>query len=85
MSNFNDVINLIYSIDDRKLLEDFLLGLTTASERSELIQRVEIVKRLIAGQAQHTIASDLGVGIATVTRGSKELSDGRFKVLKDKS
>ena len=83
MSNFNDVIDLIYSIDDRKLLEDFLIGLTTASERSELIQRVEIVKRLIAGQPQHTIASDLGVGIATVTRGSKELSAGRFKVLKD--
>lgn len=64
------------------MLEDFLLGVTTHKERDELTQRVEIVKRLIAGEPQHKIASDLGVGIATVTRGSKELSQGRFKVLR---
>jgi TrpR family trp operon transcriptional repressor len=64
------------------LLEDFLFGVTTDKERSELAQRIEIVKRLIAGEPQQKIASDLGVGIATVTRGSKELSQGRFKALR---
>ncbi|MCX6729760.1 MAG: Trp family transcriptional regulator [Candidatus Saccharibacteria bacterium] len=82
MSNFYDFIDLTYSIRDKKVLEDFLFGVTTDKERSELTQRVEIVKRLVAGEPQQRIAADLGVGIATVTRGSKELSQGRFKVLR---
>lgn len=81
MSDFSDVIELIYSIKDEQLLEDLLMGLTTAKERAELTQRIAIIRRLLAGEAQHSIARDLGVGIATVTRGSKELSQGRFKAL----
>ena len=83
MSDFNDLIELVYSIRDRELLEDFLVALTTPKERLELVQRVEIVKKLVAGETQHNIAHDLGVGIATVTRASKELSLGRFKVLRE--
>jgi TrpR family trp operon transcriptional repressor len=81
MSDFDDIVGLVYSIRDKKLLADFLVGLTTAKEREELVQRVEIIKKLVAGQPQHQIAHDLSVGIATVTRGSKELSAGRFKAL----
>ncbi len=58
------------------------MGVTTPNERKELLRRVEIVKRLIAGEPQAKIAQDLGVGIATVTRGSKELAAGRFKALR---
>jgi TrpR family trp operon transcriptional repressor len=72
----------MYSIRDKKMLEDFLIGITTEKERRELSQRVEIVKRLLAGEPQHKIASDLGVGIATVTRGSKEVAQNRFKALR---
>ncbi len=82
MSNFNDVTDIIYTTRDKGLLEDFLVGLTTDKERAELAQRVEIIKRLIAGEPQAKIASDLGVGIATVTRGSKALSQGHFKALR---
>lgn len=85
MSDFNDFIELTHSIQDKEMLGDFLIGVTTDKERGELAQRVEIIKRLIAGEPQAKIASDLGVGIATVTRGSKELSQGRFKVLKEQS
>ncbi|HEY5152645.1 MAG TPA: Trp family transcriptional regulator [Candidatus Saccharimonadales bacterium] len=83
MSDFSDVIDLIYSIRDKELLEDLLLGLTSPKEREELAQRIEIVKRLLAGELQHDIAAELGVGVATVTRASKELVQGRFRVLKD--
>lgn len=82
MTNFKDFIKLIYSIDDEALLEDLLVGITTEKERQEIPQRVEIVKRLIAGEPQAKIASDLGVGVATVTRGSKEVGQGRFRVLR---
>jgi TrpR family trp operon transcriptional repressor len=82
MTSFNDFIELIHSTKDRALLEDFLFGITTPAERETLMQRVEIVKKLIENEPQHKIAQDLGVGIATVTRGSKELANGRFKVLR---
>lgn len=82
MANFNDFVALTYSIQDKKMLEDFLFSVTTHKERAELAQRVEIVKRLVAGEPQQKIATELGVGVATVTRGSKELSQGRFKVLR---
>lgn len=82
MSDFKTFTSLIASIQDQAVLEDFLVGITTVNERKELLQRVEIVKRLIAGEPQAKIAQDLGVGIATVTRGSKELAAGRFKALR---
>lgn len=83
MSDFDGVVDLVYSIRDREVLEDFLVGLTSPKERIELATRVEIVRLLLKGELQHDIAHKLGVGIATVTRASKELSQGRFKVLRD--
>ncbi len=84
MSNFVDIIDLIYTTRDKALLENLLMGLTSSKEREEFVQRVAIIKRLINGEPQHKIAADLGVGVATVTRGSKELAQGRFKVLRGK-
>lgn len=82
MSDFNDVINLIHEISDKQMLEDLLVAITTPKERQELAQRVQIVKRLLNGEPQQKIAQNLGVGVATVTRGSKELAQGRFKALR---
>ncbi|HSD56337.1 MAG TPA: Trp family transcriptional regulator [Candidatus Saccharimonadales bacterium] len=80
MSDFQkDFVDLVFSFKDRALLEDFLMGVTTPKERQTLAQRVEIIKRINMGEPHHKIAGDLHVGVATVTRGSKELSQGRFK------
>jgi len=79
---FDSFVDLVLSIQDRELLDDFLVGITTDNERKELLQRVEIVRRLLAGEPQLKIARELGVGVATVTRGSKELARGRFKALR---
>jgi TrpR family trp operon transcriptional repressor len=64
---------------DSEEMIDFLRGILTSKELSELSTRLEIVKMLKQGVPQHTIAEELGVGVATVTRGSKELQQGRFK------
>jgi TrpR family trp operon transcriptional repressor len=61
-----------------ELVEEFLLGLLTPAELEEIPQRLQIVKLLKQGVAQHEIAKRLGVGIATVTRGARELKLGRF-------
>jgi len=82
MTEIDDLVELIASAQDKDLLADLLLGLTTSKERNEFVQRIEIIKRLLQGEPQAKIAKDLGVGVATVTRGSKELAQGRFKILR---
>lgn len=50
----------------------FLIDLLTESEYKELATRWQIVKRLARHIPQREIAEELEIGIATVTRGSKE-------------
>ncbi len=60
---------------NKRLLEDFLEDILTPAELKEVVTRWQIVKRLAKGEAQRTISRDLKIGIATVTRGSRELAD----------
>lgn len=59
----------------KTLLHDFLLDILTPAEYKEIMIRWQIVKRLAKGESQRTIARELKIGIATVTRGSRELAD----------
>lgn len=77
-----ELIELLCQIERPKVMGDFLDGLLSAQERDEIAVRLQIVKKILAGEPQAKIAKDLGVGIATVTRGSRELKLGRFKVLR---
>lgn len=77
----NELINLLLSIKTKEEMEDFLLGILTPKELEEIPTRLSIVKMLKAGFPQHKIAEELKVGIATVTRGSKEIQMGRFRVV----
>lgn len=58
---------------------DFLKGILTPREIEELSTRLQIVKLLKKGLPHQEIARRLKVGVATVTRGSRELRTGRFK------
>ncbi|MBF8999185.1 MULTISPECIES: trp operon repressor [Vibrio] len=54
--------------------EMLLTMLMTADERDALIARVNIFSELMKGElSQRQISQMLGVGIATITRGSNEL------------
>lgn len=63
--------------------EQFLTDMLTPQELSELQLRWEIIQQLHRGTPQREIAQSLGVGIATVTRGSRVLqtSKGGIKAL----
>lgn len=63
-------------------MRNFLLGILTPKEIDELSRRLDIVKKLKQGQPHQQIAKQLQVGVATVTRGSRELQKGRFKYLR---
>ena len=79
MSDFNDLVKILQEIDSKEEMVNFLNGILTPKEKEELVRRLDIVKMLKRGIPQHEIAQKLGVGVATVTRGSKEIQMGRFK------
>lgn len=63
-------------IDNEELSEEFLTNILTPTELEEISKRLQIVKMLDAGIPQREIAEKLGVSIATITRGSRELKYG---------
>lgn len=74
------------AFQDDKQLEVLQLLLTT-DERNALSTRVKIIQYLLDGSLnQRQLKDKLGIGIATVTRGSNELKeiDSDFRVWLDK-
>lgn len=57
----------------------FLEALLTPKELSEIPKRLQIIKLLKRGVSQRDVSDQLKVGIATVSRGSRELVKGNFK------
>lgn len=75
----HELADALVRLKNRRQMLEFLDGLLTPQELIELSQRLQIVKQLKRGIPQREIAADLGVGIATVTRGSREIQLGKFK------
>lgn len=80
--NFKNFVDFIYSIRGYDDFLDFMDGITSDKDKENLPKRVEIVKKLLSGENQHAIAEELGVGVATVTKGSKLVANDYFKVLR---
>lgn len=76
--DFNDLVRTFCNLRSDIEVADFLKGILTPQELAAVSARLQIIKKLKAGVPQHDIAAQLGVGVATVTRGSKEIKQGRF-------
>jgi len=77
-----EVIEVIHKIaKDKQLLADFIRDILTPREFENIGVRWQIVKRLAKGEHQTAIAEDLHLGVATVTRGSREMrkNEGGFR------
>lgn len=61
------------AIDNVELMEEFLKCLLTENEVLEVTSRWALVKKIRDGQTQRSIASELGLSLCKITRGSKEL------------
>ncbi len=79
MKSISVLVQTLLQATTEKEMENLLLGLLTPAEIEEFATRVEIVKLLKKGMGQHSIAKKLGIGVATVTRGAKEIKEGNFK------
>ncbi|MBI4097919.1 MAG: helix-turn-helix domain-containing protein [Candidatus Levybacteria bacterium] len=75
----DELINTLLKMGTKEKMRDFLEGILTPKELIELPNRLAIVRLLKRGISQHDIAGKLGVGVATVGRGSRELQKGRFQ------
>ncbi len=72
--DWQQIVELIQSSVDSQQHEMLLTMLMTPDERDSLIARVNILNELLKGElSQRQISQMLGVGIATITRGSNEL------------
>ncbi len=69
----HELVAHFLSATDPEMMEATLKDLLTSSEIDEISKRLQIFKLLKAGVPQRQIAESLGVGIATVTRGSRAL------------
>lgn len=69
------LIEFLSQVDDQVLLEKRLRALLTPNEINEMLHRLQILSLLEQGVPQRDIAKQLGVGIATVTRGSRALKE----------
>jgi TrpR family trp operon transcriptional repressor len=79
MSAFDEVIQVLIKITSKKDMEKFLDEILTENERRDISLRWELMKRIYEGIPQRTIASDLGISLCKITRGSKILkSEGSF-------
>lgn len=77
-----EIVEVIAKVaKDKVLLADFIKDILTPHEFENIAVRFQIVKKLEKGEYQESIAEDLHVGIATVTRGSREMQkkEGGFR------
>lgn len=70
-----DLVQFLTQADDDAVLEKRLKALLTPNEINEMQHRLQIFSLLERGVPQRDIAKQLGVGIATVTRGSRALKE----------
>jgi TrpR family trp operon transcriptional repressor len=60
-------------------LYELLKSILTPSELEQMVKRLQIIKQLKQGRTHRDIAEDLGVGVATIARGVRELEQGNFE------
>jgi len=79
MNKIGELVEAFLKNKTNSEMSDFLKGILTPRELEELTTRLQIVKMIKKGLPHQEIARRLEVGVATVTRGSRELQLGRFK------
>ena len=78
-ATLQDLQGSFLQVKSKKEMEALLRAILTPQELEELPKRLEIFKQLKKGISQHEIANKIGVGVATVTRGSLELQRGHIQ------
>ena len=70
---YRSLLNHLASCHDSADIEMLLNALLTDKEHSEIANRIRIFDLLERGVTQREISEQLGVGVATVSRGAKAM------------
>lgn len=74
----SELVEAFLKMKNNDQMLNFLQGILSDREITDVVNRLQIIKLLKNGTRQRDIANTLNVGIATVTRGSRELRLGKF-------
>ena len=75
---YRRLLDKLVSTNNKKDMSQLLEAILTPKELEAVPNRLEIIRLIRKGVPQHKIAKKLGVGIATITRGSKEYKKNIF-------
>lgn len=75
MSVSNDLVQIFTEIQDAETMRQFFSEIFTPAEREMIQLRWDLMKKLHSGESQRHIASELGISLCKITRGSKILKD----------
>ena len=70
---YDYLVELLSQTDDSDFIREILAALLTEKEQKEIANRIRIFDLLERGITQREISEQLGVGIATVSRGAKAM------------
>jgi TrpR family trp operon transcriptional repressor len=72
-SQKEELNKLIALLKDAAEVEELFKELLTPAEYEDLARRWHLVRLLITGASQREVSKEVGIGVATVTRGAREL------------
>jgi Trp operon repressor len=70
------VAHVLSQLNDEKQVMKFLEDILTPQEFDAVAERWLLVQLLLSGKTQRDVRDELGIAIATVTRGAKQLKYG---------
>lgn len=76
--NVLDLVEVLTKIDDKKVMKNFLIDITTPSELSTLQERLNVAMLLNEGLSYKDISTKTGSSTTTITRVARFLKDEKF-------
>ncbi|MBR1428840.1 MAG: hypothetical protein IJ590_01150 [Rickettsiales bacterium] len=76
--NVLDLIEVLTKIDDKKVMKNFLIDVTTPSELATLQERLNVAMLLEEGNSYKEISQKTGSSTTTITRVARFLKDEKF-------
>ena len=70
---YQSLLNHLANCNDSAAIDELFIALLTHKEQQEIANRIRIFDLLERGVTQREISEQLGVGIATVSRGAKAM------------
>ena len=83
--NLSSLSKKLSKVNDPRLIEEFFRCILTPAECADIAARWALVNALDKKVPQRLIASDLGISLCKITRGSRELKkkDSAFRKMLD--